>query len=819
MKDQQRPSNHQIPEDSQLSPKGQQRPTPGPLKSQSHKDQEDIQPHSQRSSGYDQNPDNRTQPQQPPQTRPSISSPGQRSHHSLPAQSANSLPQLRSLPQIQELQDAQSDKPDRHRSSVNTTNEDRDRNSSRNDNGTGQQFNHNEPSRRNVYDSQEPRESSSLHKMTRPDVNGPHQGDSNVREGYSGAHNGHALGQPSQRDRIPSIRDTVDDNGKPNAAASRQMGLHDVSQTESRDDSRRLNSVRLDGSREREDVDTKDQEVRDSQQSNGRSEGLKSERLPGLSSLSAGMDMNSRNGHPDVDRSNGIPHVPTPALALPSSGPLPSLSINENGKLGTSPSRLSSPPGATSGMGVAGATLPPLSGRNPSSLSRMGSDGKDLNTSGGLSPGIGLVTSSLTKFGSKGIGRAPTTPNVSTTGLPSSLPSPLPTRKGSTGGPLGHAGRSPRLSKPSVAPSFKALTVPVSGSNYGQRDTVPSPGSLPVLPALSPHRSYGEDDESGKEKRPNQESERDADMRMQVRSFEEKTEKENADGSVHGRIAEDVLDNKPVFGVLRPEPSSGNERDAERPENEEKVKSPSSSGRGNPDAGLPIKRENITKDELGRTPKRPRLHDINEKELKFDGRDDGDKPKVQPKDEFSGKGSNGMSKPDMSMSFHDSKQERRSSGGSPDESISKHHRRESGGRSGEGELGKSSLSNQMIDLPRLSNPPMPKLSGPPLTGNTPLPSFRSERKNLSATRSGGPGSLGKTMNGESASRGSLTFALRSAPVSSIGALKLSAVAPGRSNSDHDDYDNSPRMGETSSKRAVDEKTDSSLGRSSGRDKE
>lgn len=824
LKDQQRSNTHQHPEDTQLSsPKVPQRPIPAQHKGQSFNDQEDVQGQSQRSSGYEQNGDNRNQPQQTQSGRPSLSSPGQRSHHSLPTQSANSLPQLRALPQIQEIPDGQSDKTDRHRSAVTTLSEDRERNSSRNENGSGAQYGHNEPSRRSVYDAPDQRDSSSLHKISRPDVNGGHQGDSSARDGFANPHNGHVLGQPSQRERIPSIRDAVDDNGHPGPTVSRQMGILEVTHSEPHDENRRHNPVsRNDSVRDREDSVKKDQDVRDSQQQNGRPDGMKSDRLPGLSSLSASMDMNSsRNGHADGDRSSGLPLVSTPALALPSSGALPSLNISDNGKLTTSSPRRTSSPGATTGMGVAGASLPPLSGRNPSSLSRMGPDGKDMGVSGGLSPGIGLVTSSLTKFGSKGIGRAPSTPNVSSAGLPSSLPSPLPTRKGTVGASITHAGRSPRLSKPSVAPSFKALTVPVSGASYGQRDTVPSPGSLPVLPALSPRRNY-EDEENSKEKRPDQEGDREAERRIQVRSsFDEKGEKESGDGSGHGRVADDVLDNKPVFGVLRPEPSSGNENDVERSENEEKVKSPTSSGRGNPDGAMSNKRENISKDELGRTPKRPRLHDVGEKDMKYDNREEGEKGKdnVQRKDELGVKGSNGLSKTDVGIPFHDLKAERRSSGGSPDEGVSKHHRRDSGARS-DGEIGKSSLPNQMIDLPRLSNQPMPKLSGPPMSGNTPLPSFRSERKMITATRSGGPGSLGKSINGEGASRGSLTFALRSAPVSSIGPMKsLSGGGSGRSNGDHDDYDSSPRMGETSSKRVNDDKTDSSLGRGSGRDKE
>lgn len=157
-------------------------------------------------------------------------------------------------------------------------------------------------------------------------------------------------------------------------------------------------------------------------------------------------------------------------------------------------------------MRSTGAWLPPLSARKPSSFSRMGSDSKDMNASGGPQPEIGLVIFSLTKIGRKGIGRAPLTPNVTGTDIPSSLPSPLPTWKGTGSTSLTHARRSPLISMPCVVPSLKAVVMPVSDASYGRHDTVLSPVSIPVLPALLPLHRNGEVKENDEEKLPDQDA-------------------------------------------------------------------------------------------------------------------------------------------------------------------------------------------------------------------------------------------------------------------------------------------------------------------------
>lgn len=90
----------------------------------------------------------------------------------------------------------------------------------------------------------------------------------------------------------------------------------------------------------------------------------------------------------------------------------------------TASSRRTLSPEDTSRMGVAGAWLPPLSARNPSSSLLMRSDSKEVNVSGELQPRIEFATFSSTKIGRKGIARPPITPNVASKGISSSLLSP-----------------------------------------------------------------------------------------------------------------------------------------------------------------------------------------------------------------------------------------------------------------------------------------------------------------------------------------------------------------------------------------------------------
>lgn len=780
---------------------------------------------------------------------------------------------------------------------------------------TGPPYGPNDNGRRNDYDTQGRHEDNHLPKLTRPDGNNDgslaaQDVDSNL-SGYSAPMPNSSMGL--SRDRIPSIRDSVvgdgSNSGPPNV--SRQMSLHDVTRQDGHDDGRRHGPQRLDNP-QRDDRDNGGpNNMRDPSQQNGTVDG-KSDRLPGMNSLPAPMDItSSRNGggQDDGDMQGPHPQGSPPSLSLPSSGPLRSIAVNDNKQPSTSPTHggvaSSSPRTGGSGMG---ASLPPLSsGRNSGSLSRLSQDAKDMSSSGGMSSSlVGGLGSSLTKFG-----RAPPTP-VSNSVVPSSLPSPLSHKPGGAGGAGGNQSmhghsRSPRLAKTAAGGAFKAIQMPVPSPSYVPVvEQVPSPGSLPVLPPMSrPLPSYntandddGNNHKMGKDKRvdgggvDDHHHQRGVDDRVGVEGgrmkyMDDKADKDvgdsggngNRDGGSSGGgrgVSDDVLENKPVFGVLRPGNNSNN-GDKDGGDTDDvvvnvKMKSPASSpnrigsggvgvvsGNDNSNNVLPNKRDSnmsSVKDDMGRTPKRPRLHDVTDKDVVkssyggYNSNNDvvsggvgndvddnnnnkGNNNKCKDEDMVSGKGSGlvvgGGGK--VSDSFKDSL--KRVSNGSASSqqqqddvnNNKKHHssssRRDSGGGGGGGnDLSSSSIgvggpkanggasgsglvNSQVIELPRLSTQPMSKLSGPPLTGNQPLPSFRSERKNLSRGGSSGVGvgvsggggggggggvkslvSGGGGGTGDSGppSRGGLPFALRSAPapppvsVPTIPTLKSLSVA-------------------------------------------
>lgn len=773
------------------------------------------------------------------------------------------IPTLPSLPNLPPVQQAQNnddaDKSDRHRNGMNGSGDDRDHGNPPMDTGnTGPPYGPSDNGRRNNYDNQGPHEDNRLPKLTRPD--GSNDGslaaqevESN-RSGYSAPMPNSSMGLP--RDRIPSIRDSVvgdgSNSGPPNV--SRQMSLHEVTRQDGHDDGRLHGPQRHDNPQRDDRDNVVPNNVRDSSQQNGTAD-VKSDRLPGMNSLAAPMDITSRNGggQDDGDMQGPHPQGSPPTLSLPSSGPLRSIAVNDNKQPSTSPTHgggVASSSPRTSGSGM-GASLPPLSsGRNSGSLSRLSQEAKDMSSSGGMSSSlVGGLGSSLTKFG-----RAPPTP-VSNSVVPSSLPSPLSHKPGGAGAGgaggnqsvHGHSGRSPRLSKTAAGGAFKAIQMPVPSPSYVPVvEQVPSPGSLPVLPPMSrPLPSYStanDDDGSGsnkmvKDKRGDVVDDHHRDDRVdggRMKYMDDKTDKDVGDSGGGGRgVSDDVLENKPVFGVLRPGNNSNSDKDGDTDDMNVKMKSPASSPNrgGGPgsanDNVLPNKRDsNMSgKDDMGRTPKRPRLHDLTDKDVKsYGGYNDGgndvdDKGGNKCKDEdmvVVGKGSGLVGKgPD---SFKDSL--KRASNGSAssqqqqqqqdDGSGKKHHRRDSGGGGSSGSVGDLTSSSvgpkanggaglvgsQVIELPRLSNQAMSKLSGPPLTGNQPLPSFRSERKNLSrggggggvggggvGGSGGGVNSVGKSLGGDNApSRASLPFALRSAPappvsVPTIPTLK-SLGAPG-----------------------------------------
>lgn len=87
------------------------------------------------------------------------------------------------------------------------------------------------------------------------------------------------------------------------------MGIHEVTQSEPFEKSIGHNAVvHNDSGRDREGVKKRDQDSRASRRQNGRSEGIKSDCLPGLGTLSAGMNMNSFcSCHNEGDRSSSLP--------------------------------------------------------------------------------------------------------------------------------------------------------------------------------------------------------------------------------------------------------------------------------------------------------------------------------------------------------------------------------------------------------------------------------------------------------------------------------------------------------------------------------
>lgn len=350
-----------------------------------------------------------------------------------------------------------------------------------------------------------------------------------------------------------------------------------------------------------------------------------------------------------------------------------------------------------------------------------------------------------------------------------------------------------------------------------------------MLPALSSHPSNSDNDKSSpKDKSAEQEPSRTegeamSDVRPAGPKMDEKSGKENA-GTKKG---EDGMVNKPLFGILRSAPAPVPMADGEKTDKEEMVKSPGASiAKPDTESTIGVKREGSSKDEPGRTAKRPRLHDINDsdnnaKSFGYDGEDrmkkgNGRNDVERNKDDDMSKGGVlGPVKSEIS-SFMESKADLRESNSSQAAEPEKPPKRESPIRSGETESGKSlGMGGQVIDLPRLSAP-MAKLSGPPsLPGNTPLPSFRAERMNLTASRGGsGSGSGGKSTSQESTPR----FAIRSAPVTSLPPpLKSHVPSSSRGGTDTGEGASSQKVESSSTKRVTEDKPSSSPIGGSSRD--
>lgn len=625
------------------------------------------------------------------------------------------------------------------------------------------------------------------------------------------------------RDTVLAHQGSTGDEESASARPTSRRGIADH-ETSAAEHSRETRQPR-DSSRER------DQQVgrlSDSQTHNGHPESEKPgtpERLPPIKHMagSAGTD------NIDSARDDGKTIIP-PSLPLPSSNtslpPLSDVDIGQHAPKSSVGGLASAAPNVPTG--TRGHSLPPISSRSPPA------SGGDSTMA--ASSSIGLA-SSLTKF-SKGIVHPPTTP-VNKTTVPSSLPSPLPTRKNGSGGPALHARRSPRVSKPTSIPSFKPIPIPPPRYN-GQMDSVPSPGSLPVLPALS-SRSRHDD-----EKKIARESDRHISSREDMRHGSDddprtyrkgnsSSPKLDSEDRNRGRKSEDAPPSKSTLAMLRSAPAPKTESESSDREanfKEERRQSPNNSFERrsermkSPNAGPHVrershssKREVGTREEGGRTAKRPRLHEVNEKELsqRSYGIEGEEKPSrklsklnLERRNEDVGKASRINALKSEMPKFRDPKGDVSSSRSSQGKDMERSNRRDSSTRDGE-DLAKPSRSAQVSDLSRPSKS-MSKLGAPPqLPANTPLPSFRSERKNMNASRSAANGSSTSGLLGnQEGNRSSLSFALRSTSMSMTQIRKSAGHSSVRGSSERKEYGSSRGTEQSGSSLVAEDRADGAM---------
>ncbi|CAN8063290.1 unnamed protein product [Agarophyton chilense] len=511
--------------------------------------------------------------------------------------------------------------------------------------------------------------------------------------------------------------------------------------------------------------------------------------------------------------------LPPLSLPKPNQNSIPSLSEVGSGK---HPSPVSTLMG--NGSKVAGKTssLPPLSSRGPSTLGSGSSKAPKNNTHGISSMGS---ASSISKFG-KGIVQTPSSP-ANDIVASSSLPTPLPGKKTSDGGNSVHVHRSPRAPSQDQLPSFKAISIPPHGYR-GQTDSVPSPSSLPVLSALSARANHVDTAKSAKEREGRGAS---------MKEGNSDAENNDAQNFVKGRIAfpkrtgdggsrrnaERPSSSHPIPGMFRssPAPKAGQESHERKASGkEERIRSPSAPplerrGEKTRSSSVPIlgrrdgntssKREGLTREDSGRTAKRPRLHESQEDEVEKSARWRAEEQRGW-EDEPKRMLSNDM------PPFRESKNEGRASKNSKLLDVKGSPSKE--GKSGENERVEPSALSQAVNLPRLSNA-KPKLgAAPQLSANTPLPSFRSERMNMNTSRSTNGSSTCGKQGVPDGSRSSFSFGLRSTPVSVQ--VRQSSDSPLTRNGDRQEYHSSLGDSEATGRHA-DEKLDSGTNRKSPRD--
>lgn len=721
--------------------------------------QEQGQGRSHRDSDHDQN-----------RGRENLSShaPGQRSHHSLTNHLENSRPQLHSHLQIQELPHRRGKSKKSHIDVV------------RDDCRHGEVYGPLNavlkcPSRdvahpdrcgsRQQTEASTQSRSPRSHRLKESIAGGqPHELVSRIGDDIPrGSHNASKI---SRGDLTSSLRENVGEDV--NAGfSSRQHGICGLTEQPGsckdyqRNASERHGIARHGNSHDeyRGVKDQKQRNVRSSQVQTTLPEQSQLGRLPRINAFSRSRDSNSSSAVLDEkETSHRRPQASTPSLVLSPPKARPVVPADKGNRAG--PSSVRAPPKSRVTEPRASSSVLPLSGHYSGSLSRVDRDVKGLLVSGGISSGTGHGTSSLTKLIDKGIDHVPTTPNIPNPGSPSSSSSPLPIH-GSGESASGHP-RSRRLPE-GIPHNFKASTSSASISNCAHHDKVPSPRSLPVLPTTLPRQSFSEEEKSGKDDRVGYEGVRNSETRCldPGNIDDQKVKRKSGDGEQE-KIPDSDLDNKPVFGVLRQE-AYGNDNGGITEHVVVSKNSETNPEEPHLESTAPCKRELSAKDDSSRTLKRQKLLAKNESNSMNDGgmgrenEDDG----LSKAEKLSKRGDIEI-KTDIGSS-HDAICRR--GNGSPDGSASRHHRRDSVGRKSEGDVGKNSVTNQMIDLPLLS------------------------------------GNLGMPVNNDGSSRGSLSLALRSAPVTSATATKaVNSGSSDKANGDQSEYEGPSRMTGSPSKR-------------------
>lgn len=684
-----------------------------------------------------------------------------------------------------------------------------------------------------VYQSRDDRQEVSRHSnLPKPDVTktsnliSANGGQSHSRAAYSESRPSIVNG----RDHLHATRENGNKSAIASPNAPRPMAMREIIQIESREKNRHVDNA------PRRDRSLQDGARLVSRAPNGHPETEKPRSPQRLAATNAIEHKMSGGAALKAGRNDGKSSR-SPSVPLQNANVLRPICESENEK---QLAQTSSGPSTSIGLKI--GSLPPLSSRGAGSVSGTAQNNKEV--SGGHSSGLGLA-SSLTKF-SKGIVHAPSTP-VNNSVAPPSLPSPLPMRKSAVGSSSMSSISSPRSAKPNMMSGFSSIPIPPAGYD-GATETVPSPSSLPVLPALSSRGGGGEEGMGTKEKERWESSREKLDKGQDkksrcFRSGSRDSPKEEQDVGKRSRKSEDGLSNKNGFSLLRCAPARNESKvvDSEKCRKEDRVVSPSegsverktehmgstNKGTMSRKASVPcMKRSGIGREEgVVRIAKRPRLQDGGEKDdvsksysldtLMKPCQDTLMKPcQKGTKDECEDGGGGGderggrgddNGKRSFYLSGKSDKQSIRGSKGElrGGESAEMHgsdscDRGESGGRNDE-EIGKESLAGQaqVIEVTRVPSAGAKASGGCSLGGNRPLPSFRTERLNLSASRcSNGCSSGGKTCSHDGG-RGSVGFSVRS---TGLGMSQLSVKGRGSSSNRGGD-----RTEETTSKHVKEDK--------------